>query len=93
MTEWNRVELLKEWRQHWADLANEHLPELAMTCASITAVIATRAWCWSRPSHLGKAVDEMRARGEYAQRARRLDEVRDATRSGSKQQPEIVFDN
>ncbi|MGO9061539.1 MAG: hypothetical protein ACLQU2_29815 [Candidatus Binataceae bacterium] len=28
-------------------------------------------------SHLGKAVDEMRARGEYAERARRLEEVRE----------------
>ena len=26
VTEWNRRELLGgEWREHWADLANEHL--------------------------------------------------------------------
>jgi ATP-dependent exoDNAse (exonuclease V) alpha subunit len=25
VTEWNKVALLKEWRERWADLANEHL--------------------------------------------------------------------
>ena len=44
-------------------------------------------------SHLGKAVDEMRARGEYPERARRLEEVRERNAQRIEQQPEIVFDN
>jgi Ti-type conjugative transfer relaxase TraA len=44
-------------------------------------------------SHLGKAVDEMRARGEYAERARRLEEVREHNAQKIEQKPEIIFDN
>ena len=43
--------------------------------------------------HLGKAVDEMRARGEYTERARRLEEVRERNAQRIEQKPEIVFDN
>ena len=44
-------------------------------------------------SHLGKAVDEMRARGDYTERARRLEEVRERNAEKIEQKPEIVFDN
>ena len=44
-------------------------------------------------SHLGKAVDEMRARGEYAERARGWRRYASATRSKIEQRPELVFDH
>src|SRR5271170_3847159 len=45
VTEWNRVELLKEWREHWADLANEHLHRAGHDSTSTIAATGTRGWC------------------------------------------------
>ncbi len=50
VTAWNKVSLLREWRESWADLANEHLFRQGTTCASITGVTRHRAWSWSRPA-------------------------------------------
>ena len=44
-------------------------------------------------SHLGKEADEMRGRGAYTERARRLEEVRERNAQRIEQKPEIVFDN
>src|SRR5215469_18245019 len=44
-------------------------------------------------SHLGRAVDEMRARGEQPERFRQLEQVRERNARIIEQRPEIVFDN
>src|SRR5215472_2670256 len=44
-------------------------------------------------SHLGRAVDEIRARGEQPQRFRQLERVRERNAQRIEQRPEIVFDN
>jgi Ti-type conjugative transfer relaxase TraA len=93
VTEWNRVELLKEWREHWADLANEHLHRAGYDMHIDHRSYRDQGVVLEPTSHLGKAVDEMRARGEYAERARRLEEVRERNAEKIEAQPEIVFDN
>ena len=93
VTEWNRVELLKEWREHWADLANEHLHRHGHDMRIDHRSYKDQGVELEPTSHLGKAVDEMRARGEYTERARRLEEVRERNAQRIEQKPEIVFDN
>ncbi|HEY2483653.1 MAG TPA: Ti-type conjugative transfer relaxase TraA, partial [Candidatus Binataceae bacterium] len=44
-------------------------------------------------SHMGRAVDEMRARGEQPERFRQLEQVRDRNARRIEQRPEVVFDN
>src|SRR5271168_2478823 len=92
-TEWDKVTLLKEWREHWADLANEHLHRHGHDMRIDHRSYKDQGVELEPTSHLGKAVDEMRARGEYAQRARRLDEVRERNADRIEAKPEIVFDN
>jgi Ti-type conjugative transfer relaxase TraA len=94
-TEWNRRELLGEWREHWADLANEHLLR-----AGLDIRIDHRSYKdqdqgvgLEPTSHLGRAVDEMRARGEQPERFRQLEQVRERNARMIEQRPEIVFDN
>ncbi len=91
--EWNRVELLKAWREHWADLANEHLHRLGHDMRIDHRSYQDQGVVLEPTSHLGKAVDEMRARGAYTERARRLEEVRERNAEKIEQKPEIVFDN
>src|SRR5713101_8198099 len=93
VTEWNRVELLKAWREHWADLANEHLHRLGHDMRIDHRSYQDQGVELEPTSHLGKAVDEMRARGAYTERARRLEEVRERNAEKIEQKPEIVFDN
>src|SRR5229473_2698522 len=93
VTEWNRVELLKAWREHWADLANEHLHRLGQDMRIDHRSYQEQGVELEPTSHLGKAVDEMRARGAYTERARRLEEVRERNAQRIEQKPEIVFDN
>ena len=49
VTEWNRTELLREWREHWADLVNEHLLRAGLDDESTIKVTGSRASSWSRP--------------------------------------------
>ncbi len=93
MTEWNQVALLKEWREHWADLANQHLLRAGYDMHIDHRSYQDQGVVLEPTSHLGKAVDEMRARGEYTERARRLEEVRERNAQKIEQKPEIVFDN
>src|SRR5712692_2455471 len=93
VTEWNRVELLKAWREHWADLANEHLHRHGHDMRIDHRSYQDQGVELEPTSHLGKAVDEMRARGAYTERARRLEEVRERNAQRIEQKPEIVFDN
>jgi Ti-type conjugative transfer relaxase TraA len=93
VAEWNKVALLREWREHWADLANEHLMR-----AGIDAHIDHRSYRdqdveLEPTSHLGRAVYEMRSRGEQPERFRLLEEVRERNARKIEQRPEIVFDN
>jgi Ti-type conjugative transfer relaxase TraA len=93
VTEWNKVALLREWREHWADLANQHLLR-----AGVDARIDHRSYReqgveLEPTSHLGRAVDEMRARGEQPERFRQLEEVRERNAKRIERRPEIIFDN
>jgi Ti-type conjugative transfer relaxase TraA len=91
--EWNQVGLLREWREHWADLANQHLMRAGYDVHVDHRSFKDQGIELEPTSHLGKAVDEMRGRGEYAERARRLEEVRERNAQRMEQKPEIVFDN
>jgi Ti-type conjugative transfer relaxase TraA len=93
VTEWNRVELLREWRQHWGDLANDHLLRAGIDVRIDHRSYRDQGVEVEPTSHLGKAVDDMRARGEYPERFRQLEEVRDRNAQRIEQRPEMVFDN
>jgi MobA/MobL family len=93
VTAWNRVELLKEWREHWTDLANEHLHRAGHNMHIAHRSYRDQGVELEPTSHLGKAVDEMRTRGAYTERARRLEEVRERNAEKIEAKPEIVFDN
>lgn len=90
--EWNRVGLLRGWRQHWADHANQRLHELGFDVRIDHRNYREQEIELEPTSHLGRAVDEMRRRGEYAERARRLEEVRARNARKIEQRPEIIFD-
>jgi len=92
-TEWNRVELLKGWREHWADLANQHLHRAGYDMRVDHRSYQEQGVVLEPTSHLGKAVDEMRQRGAYTERAQRLEEVRERNAQRIEQKPEIVFDH
>ncbi|HTT76560.1 MAG TPA: Ti-type conjugative transfer relaxase TraA [Candidatus Binataceae bacterium] len=91
--EWNRVELLKGWREHWADLANQHLHRAGYDMRVDHRSYQEQGVVLEPTSHLGKAVGEMRQRGAYTERAQRLEEVRERNAQRIEQKPEIVFDN
>jgi Ti-type conjugative transfer relaxase TraA len=92
-TEWNRRELLGEWRQHWADLANEHLLRWGFDIRIDHRSYKDQGVGLEPTSHLGRAVDEMRARGEQPERYRQLEQVRERNARTIEQRPEIVFEN
>jgi ATP-dependent exoDNAse (exonuclease V) alpha subunit len=50
VTEWNRRELLGEWREHWADLANEHLLRSGLDIRIDHRSYKDEASDWSRPA-------------------------------------------
>ncbi|MBI3759774.1 MAG: Ti-type conjugative transfer relaxase TraA [Deltaproteobacteria bacterium] len=91
--EWNQVGLLREWREHWADLANQHLLRAGYDVHVDHRSFKDQGIELEPTSHLGKAVDEMRERGEYAERFRQLEAVRERNAQRIEQKPEIVFDN
>ena len=91
--EWNQVGMLREWREHWADLANQHLMRAGFDIHIDHRSFKDQGIELEPTSHLGKAVDEMRGRGEFAERARRLEEVRERNAEKIERKPEIVFDN
>ncbi|MBF6571391.1 MAG: MobA/MobL family protein [Candidatus Binataceae bacterium] len=85
--------MLKEWREHWADLANEHLLRAGHDVRIDHRSYKEQGVELEPTSHLGKAVEEMAARGEYAERARQLEEVRERNARRIERRPEIVFEN
>ncbi len=93
VTAWNQVGLLREWRQHWADHANQRLHERGLDLRIDHRSYRDQGVEFEPTSHLGRAVDEMRARGEYTERARQLDEVRERNAQKIEQRPELVFEH
>lgn len=93
VAEWNQVGMLREWRQHWADRANQRLHELGIDVRIDHRSYKDQGIEFEPTSHLGRAVDEMRARGEYAERARQLEEVRERNARKIEQRPELVFEH
>jgi Ti-type conjugative transfer relaxase TraA len=93
MREWNQVGLLREWREHWADRVNGRLHELGIDLRIDHRSYRDQGIELEPTSHLGRAVDEMRARGEYAERARQLEEVRERNARKIEQDPGLVFEN
>jgi Ti-type conjugative transfer relaxase TraA len=93
VTEWNRRELLGEWRENWADLANQHLLRSGLDIRIDHRSYKDQGVRLEPTSHLGRAVDEMRARGEQPERFRQLEQVRERNALRIEQRPEIVFDN
>jgi len=93
VTEWNRCELLEQWREHWADLANQHLLRAGLDIRIDHRSYRDQGIELEPTSHLGRAVDEMRARGERPERFRELQEVRERNARKIDERPEIVFDN
>ncbi len=93
VTDWNKVALLKEWRERWADLANEHLLRAGHDVRIDHRSYKEQGVELEPTSHLGKAVEEMEARGQYAERARQLAEVRERNAGRIERRPEIVFEN
>lgn len=93
VTEWNKVSLLREWRERWADLANEHLLRAGHDAHIDHRSYREQGVELEPTSHLGKAVEEMEARGAYAERARQLEEVRERNARRIERRPEIVFEN
>jgi Ti-type conjugative transfer relaxase TraA len=92
-TEWNRRELLGKWREHWADLANQHLLRAGFDIRIDHRSYRDQGIELEPTSHLGRAVDEMRARGEQPERFHTLEEVRERNAGKIEQRPEIVFDS
>ena len=91
--EWNQIGLLREWREHWADHANQRLHELGIDVRIDHRSYREQGIELEPTSHLGRAVNEMRERGEYAERARQLEEVRERNAHKIEQQPELVLEN
>ncbi len=91
--EWNQVGSLREWREHWADLANEHLMRAGCDVRIDHRSFKDQGIELEPTRHLGKAVDEMRGRGEYAERAREHEAVRERNAQRIERKPEIIFEN
>jgi len=91
--EWRRRgQLVTQWREHWADAANEHLLR-----AGLDVRIDHRSYHEqgielepTRP--LSRPVSEVRRRGVRPQGSRKLDELRERNARRIEQRPEIVFD-
>jgi ATP-dependent exoDNAse (exonuclease V) alpha subunit len=72
--EWNRVELLRQWREQWAELANEYLGRAGHDMR-IDHRRRDRAGQAAEAVHLGKAASAMQRRGLVHERLARLQEM------------------
>jgi Ti-type conjugative transfer relaxase TraA len=93
VTDWNRREVLGEWREHWADLTNQRLLQAGLDVRIDHRSYKDQGIELEPTRHLGRAVDEMRARGEQPERFRELEDVRERNARRIEERPEIVFDN
>ncbi len=67
--EWNQAGLLREWREHWAALANEYLRRAGHE----VRIDHRRKRDQAEAVHLGKAASAMQRRGLVHERRRRLE--------------------
>ena len=67
--EWNRTELLLEWRERWAALANERLAELGLDVSVDHRSYAAQGIALEPQNKIGPAGARREDRGEQAERA------------------------
>ncbi|HUB16055.1 MAG TPA: Ti-type conjugative transfer relaxase TraA, partial [Acetobacteraceae bacterium] len=67
--EWNRTELLVDWRERWAELANERLAELGHDLKIDHRSHAAQGIALEPQNKIGQAGARREARGEDAERA------------------------
>jgi Ti-type conjugative transfer relaxase TraA len=89
--EWNRTELLLEWRERWAGLANERLAELGLDLAIDHRSYAAQGIELEPQNKIGPAGARREERGEQAERAAEHEEI--ARRNGERiiAEPERVL--
>ena len=80
VTEWNRRELLKQWREHWADLANEYLRRAGHEVRIDHRSGREQGIQASGAVHLGKAASAMKRRGLVHERLQRREEMQSEQR-------------
>jgi Ti-type conjugative transfer relaxase TraA len=91
--EWRRRrQLVTQWREHWADAANEHLLRAGLDIRIDHRSYRDQGIELEPTTYLGRAVCDRRARGELTDRSRRLEEVRERNVQKIEQRPEIIFD-
>ena len=91
--EWRRRgQLVTQWREHWADAANEHLLRAGLDIRIDHRSYREQGIELEPTICLRRAVNELRRRGERPQGARRLEELRERNTRKIEQRPEIVFD-
>jgi Ti-type conjugative transfer relaxase TraA len=92
-SEWRRRgQLVTQWREHWADAANEHLLRAGLDIRIDHRSYREQGIELEPTICLRRAVTEVRRRGERPQGARRLEELRERNARRIEQRPEIVFD-
>ena len=80
--EWNRTELLREWRERWAELANERLVECGHDLRIDHRSHAEQGIAFEPQNKIGPAGARREARGEDAERAAEHEEL--ARRNGER---------
>jgi Ti-type conjugative transfer relaxase TraA len=91
--EWRRRgQLVTQWREHWADSANEHLLRAGLDIRIDHRSYREQGIELEPTFRLSRAVFEVRRRGERSQGSRRLEELRERNAERIEQRPEIVFD-
>ena len=83
--EWNRRELLQQWREHWADLANEYLRRAGHEMRIDHRSSREQGIQVSAAVHLGKAASAMKRRGLVHERLKRLEEMQSEQRDKGRQ--------
>src|SRR5229473_614797 len=71
--EWNQAGLLREWREHWAALANEYLDRYLGRAGHEVRIDHRRKRDQAEAVHLGKAASAMQRRGLVHERLQRLE--------------------
>jgi len=91
--EWKRRgALVTQWREHWADAANEHLLRAGLDIKIDHRNYREQGMELEPTVGLKRAITEVRRHGERPQGARRLEELRERNARKIEQRPEIVFD-
>jgi Ti-type conjugative transfer relaxase TraA len=92
--EWRRRgQLVTQWREHWADAANEHLLRAGLDIRIDHRSYREQGIGLEPQVHLGRAVSEMQARGKRPDRFRQQQEIQERNVRRIEQRPEVVFDN